>query len=199
MALLPGIALPPCSLGRCSATKIRDPLAVGRVCTSRLVYDPSSHLSCGILWFSYSHLTGLWLTPYCHHLIHSPRAQLSRLLHVGSGSHYALTHLACLTTRVFGTRLLFFALLPSGFCSLRRWFPVCFLLAFGWFFPSLYVRACSCGECSCGLSGGLFLSLGKMCCWSHTRGTWGGGRPWGGEDTGVFLRHSFGCIRVLVP
>ena len=45
MALLPGIALPPCSLGRCSATKICDPLAVGRVRTSRLVYDPSPHLS----------------------------------------------------------------------------------------------------------------------------------------------------------
>ena len=99
----------------------------------------------------------------------------------------------------FGARLLSFVLLPSGLCSLRQWFLVCFLLVFGWFFPSLYLRAWSCGECSCRLSGGLFPSLGKMCGWSHTRGTWSGGRPWGGEDTGVFLCHSFSCIRVLVP
>ena len=54
MALLPGIALPPCSLSRCSAKKIRDPLAVGRVRTSRLVYDPSPTSLCGIPWLGYS-------------------------------------------------------------------------------------------------------------------------------------------------
>ena len=54
MAMLPGIALPPCSLGRCSAAKIRDPLAVGRVRTSRLVYDPSLTSPCGIPWLGYS-------------------------------------------------------------------------------------------------------------------------------------------------
>ena len=59
MAWLPAIALPPCSLGWCSATKIRDPFAVGRVRTSRLAYDPSSNPFCGILWFSYSHPTVL--------------------------------------------------------------------------------------------------------------------------------------------
>ena len=68
MALLPGIALPPCSLGRCSATKIRDPLAVGRVRTSRPVYCPSSSSSLGYpvvqLQPPYRSLAGTLLLPF---------------------------------------------------------------------------------------------------------------------------------------
>ena len=63
MAWLPGIALPPCSLGRRSATKIRDPLAVGRVRTSRLVYDPSSHLSLRHPVVQLQPPHGPWLAP----------------------------------------------------------------------------------------------------------------------------------------
>ena len=66
MASLPGIALPPCSLSRCSAMKICDPLAVGRIRTSRLAYDPFSYLS---LWHPVAQLQpphDPWLASFCH-------------------------------------------------------------------------------------------------------------------------------------
>ena len=58
--------------------------------------------------------------------VSSPRTRLSRLLRFGRGPPVTLSpYRACLTTRAFfGTRVLFFALLPSGFCSLRQWFLV---------------------------------------------------------------------------
>ena len=54
VASLPGIAPPPRSRGRYSATKIRDPIVSGRVRTSRLVCDPSLTSLCGIPWLGYS-------------------------------------------------------------------------------------------------------------------------------------------------
>ena len=72
MAMLPGIALPPCSLGRCSATKIRDPLAVGRVRTSRLIYNPSLHSSSRHPVARLQPPLDPWLAPYCYPTLPTP-------------------------------------------------------------------------------------------------------------------------------
>ena len=187
MALLPSIALPPCLLGRRSTTKVRDPLAVGRVRTSRLVYDPSSYLSLRHplvqLQPPFQSLAGTPLPSF----VSWPRLRTPWLLRAARGPLYAAAYLGCFISYVSGNGYCLLVCCLRAFCSLRRWFPVCFLVVLGQFFPSLYLRACSCGECSCGLLGGLFLSLGEMCGWSHTRGTWGGGQPWGGEDHRGFL------------
>ena len=115
MALLPGIALPPCSLGQCSATKIRYLLAVGHVRTSQLVYDPSSHLSCGILWFSYSHLTNSWLTPYCHLSESSPADSTIQVITVLVRPPLRLHPPLRVLLHAFQGKVTVFALLPLGF------------------------------------------------------------------------------------
>ena len=175
MAMLPGIALPPCSLSRSSATKICNPLTVGHVRTSRLVHDPSSLPSLRYpvvqLQPPYRSFAGTPLLSFAFLPLLCP----PHLLRVGHGPFLRHYLLCVFYLTGFGKRLQSFALLPYGFCSLCQWFFVYFLLVLGWFFPSLYLQACSCGECSCGLSGGLFLSLGEMCGWFHTRGTWGVG------------------------
>ena len=140
MVLLPSIALPPCSLGRCSDTKIRDPLAVGRVRTSRLVCDPSLYLSLRHpvvqLQPPYRSLAGTPLLSFAS----LPCLCTPRLLRAGCGPLYAAAYFACFTSNVFRGTVTVFCFVAFGLL----WFtsvvscllPACAWLVLSFFIPS---------------------------------------------------------------